>query len=109
MDVTIIKGPRALALHLRKLLLECGVFGPWIVRRADAVRMCADQWCIDLSLKNTETGASTFAIIGIGGVDKERIHIAADEPQLSMVREMVCDCLAASGVEPRALCGKRRY
>ncbi len=108
MAVTFIKGPRALALHLRKVLRECGVYGPWIVRKADVVSKCADQWCIDLSIVNTDTGARKFAMIGVGGIHPEHIHIATDdERSRAIIRELICDCLAASGVEPRALCPKR--
>jgi hypothetical protein len=105
MAAPIIKGPRALAMHLRKLLRECGVNGPWLVRRTSTVEKCADEWCVDISITNADTGATRFAIIGVRA--PERIHVAADEPEASIVRNMLCDCLAAEGIEARVFCGKR--
>lgn len=86
------------------------MYGPWVVRKAAPVEKCAGQWCIDVSIANTDTGAVKFAIIGVGGVgEPEHIHIAtSDEPARTIIRELVCDCLAASGIEPSALCGKRK-
>lgn len=101
----IIRGPRALALHLRRVLRECGANGPWFVRRADIVSKCADEWCIDVSLTNSSTGMTKFAIVAVG--KQERISISAEESERVVMRRILCDCLAAEGIQARVLCGAR--
>jgi len=106
-SVPVLKGPRALALHLRKLLHECGVHGPWIVRKVSSVEKCGGEWCIDVHLTNTDNGRTKWTIVAVRPPEEIRIATGTDEETRQIVHGMICDCLAASGMRDRVFCGDR--